>query len=90
MQGELFTADVFVFPSSRRASLVRETAEKLAALEMDQPAEADRLWKEICGTLIDSQIRAGMTEAEAMQDHRAFTAAVHVEIQHVALRMMQA
>ena len=90
MQGELFTADVFVFPSSRRADVVRDTAEKLAALEIDHPAEADALWTKVCNDLIDAQIRAGMTEAEAMDDHRAFKAAVQREIHFAALRAMQA
>lgn len=90
MQGELFTADIHSFPSSRRVNLVRDTAKNLAALEIDHPAEADVLWTDVCNRIIDENIQAGISQSHAAQDLIDFAAAVHVEIQKVVLRMMQA
>lgn len=72
MQGELFTADIIPFPSSRRADIVRETAHRLLELQGTDDAAADRLWNETCTNLL--------SEGQTARDLREFATAVHAEM----------
>ena len=72
MQGELFTADIIPFPSSRRADVVRQTAHKLLELQGTDDAAADRFWNETCTDLLSGD--------QTARDLREFASAVHAEM----------